>query len=55
MYLASLGPQKALLSTYFIASLDGVGGGGATQKSTHHKTKNLTSDRTLRNKSLEEL
>ena len=29
MYLASLGPQNSSLSTYFIASLDGVGGGGA--------------------------
>ena len=28
MYLASLGPQNSSLSTYFIATLDGVGGGG---------------------------
>ena len=32
MYLASLGPQNSSLSTYFIASLDGVGGGGACYK-----------------------
>jgi len=29
MYLAALRPQKVPLSTYFIATLDGVGGGGA--------------------------
>ena len=32
MYLASLGPQNSSLSTYFIATLDGVGGGGACYK-----------------------
>ena len=32
MYLASLRPQNSLLSTYFIASLDGVGGGAACYK-----------------------
>lgn len=32
MYLASLGPQNSLVSTYFIAILDGVGGGGACYK-----------------------
>ena len=32
MYLATLRPQKSLLSTYFIATLDGVGGGGACYK-----------------------
>ena len=37
MYLAALGPQKSLLSTYFIANLDDVGGGGALQ---NHSQKN---------------
>ena len=57
MYLATLGPQNSLVSTYFIASLDGVGGGGASQKSTHNKTKNLTTPTSFwfRNKTLEEL
>lgn len=32
MYLAALVPQKAPLSTYFIATLDDVGGGGACYK-----------------------
>ena len=32
MYLAALRPQKVPLSTYFIAILDGVGGGGVCQK-----------------------
>jgi hypothetical protein len=36
MYLATLRPQNSALSTYFIATLDGVGGGGA------HKTHNTT-------------
>ncbi len=55
MYLASLGPQKVPLSTYFIATLDGVGGGGASQKSTHNKTKNLTSPTSLSLDCFEEL
>ena len=57
MYLATLGPQNSLVSTYFIASLDGVGGGGSSQKSTHTKTKNLTAPTSFwfRNKTLEEL
>jgi hypothetical protein len=32
MYLAALGRQNLPLSTYFIESLDGVGGGGSPQK-----------------------
>ena len=36
MYLATLGPQNRALSTYFIATLDGVGGGGALK--THNTT-----------------
>ena len=55
MYLAALVPQKVPLSTYFVATLDGVGGGGASQKSTHHKTKNLTTPTTISFDSLEEL
>lgn len=55
MYLAALGRQNSPLSTYFIASADGVGGGGAPQKSTLYKTKNLTSVLTFRNKTFEEL
>ena len=39
MYLATLPPQKRVLSTYFIAILDGVGGGGPSQKSTTYKHK----------------
>jgi len=34
MYLAALPPQKRALSTYFVATADGVGGGGASQKPT---------------------
>ena len=55
MYLAALVPQKVPLSTYFIATLDGVGGGGMPQKSTHHKTKNLTSPTSFSFDSLEKL
>lgn len=36
MYLATLGPQNRALSTYFIAILEGVGGGGAS-KTTNKK------------------
>jgi hypothetical protein len=32
MYLAALAPQNRALSTYFIAILEGVGGGGACYK-----------------------
>jgi len=32
MYLAALGRQNSTLSTYFIESLEGVGGGGSPQK-----------------------
>jgi hypothetical protein len=42
MYLATLGPQNSPLSTYFIATLDGVGGGGArktTNKKSHAKKR----------------
>mgnify|MGYP001185792128 CR=1 FL=1 len=38
MYLATLGPQNSLLSTYFIASLDGVGGGGTHKKARAKNT-----------------
>ena len=34
MYLASLPPQNHALSTYFAATLEGVGVGGAPQKPT---------------------
>lgn len=39
MYLATLGPQNLPLSTYFIAILEGVGGGGPSTKHTTHKQK----------------
>ena len=45
MYLATLRPRKSPLSTYFIAILDPVGGGGthkkARAKNTGKKTKQL--------------
>jgi len=34
MYLATLPPQKRALSTYFAASVEGVGGGGSPKKPT---------------------
>ena len=34
MYLAALGPQNLYVSTYFTATVDGVGGGGPTKKPT---------------------
>ena len=42
MYLATLGPQNRALSTYFIATLDGVGGGGARQKRRSQKSSQTT-------------
>ena len=35
MYLAALGPQNSLVSTYFTESLEGVGGGGSPPKSNN--------------------
>ena len=42
MYLATLRPQNSPLSTYFIATLDGVGGGGARQKRRSQKSSQIT-------------
>jgi len=39
MYLAALVPQKVPLSTYFIATLEGVGGGGLPEKIDNIQTK----------------
>ena len=55
MYLAALARRNFPLSTYFVATLEGVGGGGVPQKSTLWKTKNLTSETTLFCEPLEEL
>lgn len=41
MYLPAVVAQKVPLSTYFVATLEGVGGGGATQKLTPNKIKKL--------------
>mgnify|MGYP007078979470 CR=1 FL=1 len=47
MYLATLGPQKSLLSTYFIANLDDVGGGGTHKKARAKNTGKKQSNKTL--------
>ena len=47
MYLATLRPQKSLLSTYFIANLDDVGGGGTHKKARAKNTGKKQSNKTL--------
>ena len=44
MYLAALVGENLYVSTYFIAMLDPVGGGG-THKKTHVKKRRLKSKR----------
>jgi hypothetical protein len=44
MYLAALGRQNSPLSTYFIESLEGVGGGGSPPK-TNNKQKQKSPDK----------
>ena len=39
MYLAALVGESPHVSTYFVASLEGVGGGGPPQKSPHLKAQ----------------
>jgi hypothetical protein len=39
MYLAALAAENLYVSTYFIATADGVGGGGPPQKSPRQKTQ----------------
>ena len=61
MYLATLGPRFLPLSTYFIAILEGVGGGGTHKKARAKNTgkkqsiKTLSSPTTIALNSLEEL
>ena len=47
MYLATLGPQKALLSTYFNAIVEGVGGGGTHKRARAKNTGKKQSNKTL--------
>ena len=51
MYLATLVPRNLPLSTYFIATLDDVGGGGAykttNKKATQKKRGSKTSTRSI--------
>jgi len=48
VYLATLSPQNPALSTYFVATLDMVGGGGASQKPTSQKQQKKETKETMR-------
>jgi hypothetical protein len=48
MYLATLGPRFLPLSTYFIAILEGVGGGGTHKKARAKNTGKKQSNKPYR-------